>query len=120
MPQELLHAAKQDMDAHNLINSDNYYHRLGMCLNGQKGIDTALYSFAAGLAKEGYDLAIKNYDDYKNNNFSWKNFKNHVKDSMKDIKNNYESSIYGLTNPDENCRVWLKDLDINTNKWKNK
>ena len=34
-----LHATKKDMDNHNLINGDNYYHRLGMCLNAQKGFE---------------------------------------------------------------------------------
>ena len=115
-----LHAVKQNMDQHNLIKGDNYYHRLGMCLNGQKGLDSALYSFGAGLLKEGYDLARKNHQDYKNNNLSWENFKNHVKDSVKDIKNNYEGTYYGLTNPNESCKMWLNDLDVNTNEWRNK
>ncbi len=108
-----LHATKKDMDNHNLINGDNYYHRLGMCLNAQKGLDSALYSFGAGILKEGIDLYNKSIKD----NQPWKES---LSDSFKDIKNNYEGTIYGLTNPDENCRVWLRDLDINTNKWKNK
>ena len=49
-----------------------------------------------------------------------KPWKESLSDSLKDLQNNYEGTFYGLTNPDENCRVWLKDLDINTNKWKNK
>ena len=32
----------------------------------------------------------------------------------------YEATVYGLTNPDKDCRIWLKDLDINTNTWRNK
>ncbi len=108
-----LHATKKDMDNHNLINGDNYYHRLGMCLNAQKGLDSALYSFGAGILKEGIDLYNKSIKD----NQPWKES---LSDSFKDIKNNYEGTIYGLTNPDKNCRVWLRDLDINTNKWKNK
>ncbi|MBQ8870697.1 MAG: hypothetical protein IJ019_04905 [Alphaproteobacteria bacterium] len=110
-----LHATKRDMDMdkHNLINGDNYYHRLGMCLNGQKGLDSAIYSFGAGILKEGIDLYKKSIKG----NQPWKKS---LSDSFKDIKNNYEGTFYGLTNPDENCRVWLKDLDINTNTWKNK
>ncbi len=108
-----LYATKKDMDRHNLINGDNYYHRLGMCLNGQKGLDSALYSFGAGMLKEGLDLYKKSV---KGNN-AWKRS---LSDSFKDMKNNYEGTIYGLTNPDKNCRLWLNDLDVNTNEWKNK
>jgi hypothetical protein len=108
------------MEQHNLINGDNYYHRLGMCLNGQKDAETAVYSFVDGFAKEGYDFVIKNYKDIKTNNFSWENIKKHGKDSLKDLYNNYEATVYGLTNPDKDCRIWLKDLDINTNTWRNK
>ena len=56
----------------------------------------------------------------KTNNFSWENIKKHGKDSLKDLYNNYEATVYGLTNPDKDCRIWLKDLDINTNTWRNK
>ena len=39
-----LKAAKDDMDAVNKDGYDNYAHRLGMCLNGQEGLDTGAFS----------------------------------------------------------------------------
>ena len=105
-----LHAAKKEMDKTNLINSDNYYHRLGMCLNGQKGLDSAIYSLGWGLLKEGYDIARKTYNG--------NNLADTLTDSFKDMQNNVEGLRYGLTNPDKSCRIWLNDLDINTNSWK--
>ena len=107
-----LHAAKKEMDKANLINSDNYYHRLGMCLNGQKGLDSAIYSLGWGLLKEGYDIARKTYNG--------NNLADTLTDSFKDMQNNVEGLRYGLTNPDKSCRIWLNDLDINTNSWKNR
>ena len=105
-----LYAAKKEMDKANLINSDNYYHRLGMCLNGQKGLDSAIYSLGWGLLKEGYDIARKTYNG--------NNLADTLTDSFKDMQNNVEGLRYGLTNPDKSCRIWLNDLDINTNSWK--
>lgn len=107
-----LYAAKKEMDKRNLINGDNYYHRLGMCLNGQKGSPSAAYSFAGGLLKEGIDIAKK----------TWKGqpMAEIFSDSGKDLQNNWEGIQYGLKNPNKSCRMWLNDLDINTNTWKNR
>ena len=115
-----LHAVKQNMDQHNLINGDNYYHRLGMCLNGQKDAETAVYSFLGGLAKEPADIAKKTYKDVRDGKAFWGSLWDNIKGSGKDIYNNYEATVYGLTNPDKDCRIWLEDLDINTNTWRNK
>lgn len=59
-------------------------------------------------------LLIKKYKIF------WPSFGEILKDSGKDMKNNYEGVVYGLQNPDKSCRIWLNDLDINTNTWRNK
>ena len=33
---------------------------------------------------------------------------------------NLEGLDYGLKNPTADCKEWLKDLDIDTNKWRKK
>lgn len=104
-----LHAAKKEMDAVKKDGYDNYAHRLGMCLNAQRGLDSAAYSFIGGVLKEIYDIARKTPK---------KGIKEALKDSKKDMKNNIEGIIYGLTNPDKSCRIWLEDLDYGENEWK--
>lgn len=34
-----------------------------------------------------------------------------IKDSLKDIGNNWQGTVYGVMNPDKDCKVWLEDLD---------
>lgn len=115
-----LYAAKKELNQRNLINGDNYYHRLGMCLNGQKGLESSLYSLFGGLLNEAKDVGLKSYDALKSDKPFWPSFWEILKDSGKDMKNNFEGSFWGLQNPDKSCRIWLKDLDINTNSWRNK
>ncbi len=40
------------------------------------------------------------------------------KDSYKDMENNFEGLHYGLTNSEEDCKTWLRDLDMEKNIWK--
>ena len=54
-----LYAAKKEMDDVNEDGYDNYAHRLGMCLNAQKGLESAAYSAVLGLFKEVRDIAQK-------------------------------------------------------------
>lgn len=113
-----LHAAKKDLNECNRINYDNYYHRLGMCMNAQKGIDSALYSFGGGLLNEAKDIIKKSWKA-KDVEKPWlKSVGEILKDSGKDIVNNFESSAWGLTNPNGNCIMWLNDLDVDKNQWK--
>lgn len=109
-----LKAAKDDMDAVNKDGYDNYAHRLGMCLNGQDGLDTGAFSLGWGLLKELKDIGCKTTGICAKKD----TLINALKDSWKDTKNNIEGDAYGLTNPDESCRIWLKDLDYEKNKWK--
>ena len=106
-----LAAAKEEMDTVRKNGYDNYAHRLGMCLNGQKGIDSAIYSLGGGILKEASDL----YSKSVRGNMPWREA---LSDSYKDMKNNIEGLKYGLQNPDKSCRVWLNDLDYGVNKWK--
>ena len=109
-----LHASKKEMDAIKKDGYDNYAHRLGMCLNGQRGLDGAAYSLGWGILKEAKDIACKltGWCDRKTT------FGKALEDSKKDMSNNMEGLIYGLTNPDKSCRTWLNDLDYEKNKWK--
>ena len=104
-----LYAAKQEMDAVKKDGYDNYAHRLGMCLNAQKGLDSAVYSLGWGVLKEIKDIVQK--APKKGINSAWN-------DTIKDMKNNMEGLQYGLTHPHDSCRTWLKDLDYGVNKWK--
>ncbi len=107
--------AKKEMEQHNLINGDNYYHRLGMCRIGQMGGVGSVLSprigEALGWAKEAHDIYKKSIKG----NAPWCDT---LLDSFKDLNNNYESMDWGLKNPDKDCRIWLKDLDINSNTWR--
>ena len=103
-----LYAAKKEMDDVNKEGYDNYAHRLGMCLNAQKGAESAAYSATLGLLKEAKDIVQK---------IPKKGIKEALKDSVKDLKNNAEGLYYGLTNPEQSCRIWLKDLNYGENKW---
>ena len=109
-----LKAAKEEMEKVKKDGYDNYAHRLGMCLNGQRGLDSAIYSLGMGVGKELKDIFCKTsgYCGKKDT------FINNLKDSWKDTKNNLEGVSYGLTNPNESCRIWLQDLDYGANKWK--
>lgn len=82
-----------------------------MCQNAQDGWNTATYSLGLGIAKEAKDL----YDKSIRGNKPWRES---LADSYKDMKNNIEGLKYGLKNPDKPCRIWLKNLDYRTNKWK--
>ena len=59
-------------------------------------------------AKDIYDKSIKNDRPWKET----------LQDSWKDMRNNWEGLNWGLNNPDENCRIWLNDLDYQTNRWR--
>lgn len=109
-----LFAAKKEMDYVKEDGYDNYAHRLAMCLNAQKGLDSAAYSLALGVGKELKDIACKTTGlcDRKTT------FLDALKDSKKDMKNNIEGIVYGLTNPDKSCRIWLKDLNYGDNTWR--
>ena len=109
----MLLQAKKDMDKANLINGDNYYHRLGMAQIGQQANNIpGLYPAGKfwGYAKEGFDITKKVLEGQP--------FLEILKDSQKDLHNNDESLNWGLNNPNASVRMWLKDLDINTNTWK--
>lgn len=106
-----LKAAKDEMEQRNLIGGDNYSHRLGMCLNAQDGIDKAIYSLGFGLAKE---LLV----DYPKKTLKGVSQIKILKDGLKDMGNNIEGDVWGLTNPDKSCRIWLNDLDLSSNTWK--
>ena len=109
----MLLQAKKDMDKANLINGDNYYHRLGMAQIGQQANNIpGLYPAGKfwGYAKEGFDITKKVLEGQP--------FLEILKDSQKDLHNNDESLNWGLNNPNTSVRMWLKDLDINTNTWK--
>ena len=104
-----LSQAKDLMDTKNEIGYDNYAHRLGMCKNGQGGIDTYLTGLGWGVAKEILDLGKK--IPQNGFNASWN-------DSMKDMKNNFEGLNYGFNNPNASCEGWLENLDYKNNIWK--
>ena len=106
-----LRAAQQEMNEVRQDGYDNYAHRLGMCLNGQGGLDQYLYSFGGGIAKEAYDIARKTPKI---------GFTNAWNDSVKDMRNNFEGLNYGFLNSDSSCREWLQNLDYKNNKWRNK
>lgn len=119
-----LHAAKKEMDEVKKDGYDNYAHRLGMCLNAQKGLDSAVFSAALGLVKEAKDIYSKTHWNSLNGSpkkvlFDFiPSLYTALLDSYKDTKNNIEGLSYGLTNPDESCRIWLRDLDYGENKWR--
>ena len=107
--------AKQEMDRINMAGYDNYAHRLAMCRIGQMGASGSILSPGIGLglgvlkeAKDIYDKSIKNDRPWKET----------LQDSWKDMRNNWEGLNWGLNNPDENCRIWLNDLDYQTNRWR--
>lgn len=106
-----LRAAQQEMNEARQDGYDNYAHRLGMCLNGQGGVDQYLYSLGGGIAKEAYDIARKTQKI---------GFTNAWNDSVKDMRNNFEGLNYGFLNSDSSCREWLQNLDYKNNKWRNK
>lgn len=119
-----LYAAKKEMDEVKKDGYDNYAHRLGMCLNAQKGLDSAIYSLGLGVGKEMKDIYNKTHWNSLNPNpkdmfFDFiPSLYTALLDSYKDMGNNIEGLDYGLTNPDKSCRIWLKDLDYGENKWK--
>lgn len=104
-----LNEKKKEMDTTKFSGGDNFYHRLAMCENAQKGYGPV--SFYLGLGKEVYDILKKTAKG--NNTFSV-----NLKDSKKDMENNIEGLIWGLQNPSGDCRIWLKDLDMKTNTWR--
>ena len=110
----MLYDTMKEMERANLINGDNYYHRLGMCKMGQKNTKNPFYlpiATLAGTAKEAYDIAKKTLNDEVP-------MSDTLYDSYKDMKNNVEGFYYGVTHPEQDCREWLDDLDIKTNTWK--
>ncbi|MBP5399724.1 MAG: hypothetical protein J6Y53_04840 [Alphaproteobacteria bacterium] len=105
---------KKDMEKAGLIGGDNYYHRLAMCENAQKGLPHVITSFSGGIAKELKDIFCKStgFCDKKDTLI------NAIKDSWKDMENNVEGLYHGLTDPNTDCKIWLNDLDYRTNTWK--
>lgn len=94
---------------------DNYYHRLAMCENAQKGDFQAAISRIAGFAKEGKDLFCKTYGLCGERRRS---YTENLRDSLKDLRNNEEGINLGLQNPEKDCKILLQDLDWETNTWK--
>lgn len=108
-----LAAAYNDMHKVRRNGYDNYAHRLGMCLNGQRGLPAYAGSLLLGGLKEDYDLVKKIGFDRKPVAETWD-------DSVKDMENNIEALNWGLQNPDGSCIMWLKDFDYSNNKWRNR
>lgn len=109
-----LEAAKKEMEMVNQPGYDNYAHRLGMCRIGQMTSWDWPYApslgMGLGILKEIKDL----YDKSIKGNMSWKES---LKDSAKDMHNNFEGLNYGINNPDQDCRKWLKNLNYRSNQW---
>lgn len=106
--------AKFEMEAVNKKNYDNYAHRLGFCRIGQMGDVNPLSPYMGkflGALKEGKDLFSKTFIENKPFVQNWE-------DTRKDWKNNIEALNYGLHHPDNDCRLWLENLDYKNNKWK--
>lgn len=106
--------AQDEMKKVNKDGYDNYAHRLAMCRIGQMGGEGSILSpdigLILGLLKEVDDVRLKSIKG----DMPWAES---LSDSWKDIKNNYQALNYGLTHPDENCRIWLNNLDYKNNKW---
>lgn len=111
-----LRLRQDQMKRDNIIGGDNYSHRLGMCDAGQLGMDGAIAALAGGVLKETRDIYCKTQGQCGEKKQS---FGDAFNDSKKDMLNNLEGLYYGLRYPDRDCRVWLKDLDLKTNTWKN-
>ena len=110
-----LYNAKKELDSKNEKGYDNYAHRLGMCESAQTGSIGATVGLSIGTLLEAKDLIGKTFGVFGNKKIG---FKEALKDSKKDMNNNVEGVIYGLTNPEKECRIWLMDLDKGTNTWK--
>ncbi len=50
---------KREMDKLGLIDSDNYFHRKGMCEVAQNGMGDAIIGFSGGIVKEAADFIKK-------------------------------------------------------------
>ena len=105
-----------EMKKSDLVGGDNYYHRLAMCENAQKGLHHVITSLGGGIAKKGKDIFCKSTGWCDNET----TLLDALKDSYKDMGNNIEGLYWGLTNPNGNCKIWLEDLDIGSKTWKNK
>lgn len=112
-----LRLRQEQMKKANIIGGDNYSHRLGMCEAGQLGIDGAIAALGGGVLKEARDIYCKTQGQCGEKEQS---FKEAFKDSKKDMLNNLEGLYYGLRHPNKDCKIWLEDLDLKTNTWKNK
>ena len=94
---------------------DNYAHRLAMCRIGQMGAAGSVLSPRIGEVL-GW---LKEFDDTRKKSIIGnKPWKETLYDFWKDINNDYEGLNYGLTHPNADCRIWLKDLDYENNEWK--
>ena len=106
---KILENNQKEMNRLRLIDSDNYFHRKGMCEVAQNGMGDAAIGFSGGIAKEAADFIKKTargdpiFDT--------------IKDNLKDIGNNWQGIVYGVMNPDKDCKVWLEDLDWRNNKF---
>ncbi|MBO5038306.1 MAG: hypothetical protein J6C85_02460 [Alphaproteobacteria bacterium] len=134
MPEyQALLKAKAELDVANLVNGDNYYHRLGMCQLGQlKDLSVSrkrIVSKLLGGMKEINDLykkVIKKAPDdlaeVVENPVDTIKFilysLDMIEDSRKDMQNNEEGLNFGLNNSDKSCREWLDGLDWRNNRWK--
>lgn len=109
---KILKLRQEQMKRANLINGDNYYHRLGMHDAGTLGVGGALSGLAGGLAKEVVDFKNKVIDGNEK-------VLPVLKDCWKDIGNDIDGLFRGLTHREENGINWLNNgFDINTNTWK--
>jgi len=116
---QILKRTKDEMDYHvdylkrnNRIKEaeglDNYYHRKGMHEVARGGLIDAGLGFFGGALKEGFDAAKK---------LPQKSLWEIIVDSNKDLGNNNEALLRGLTNSEEDGKIWLKKLDYKNNKW---
>ena len=108
---KILFDNQQELKEKNIKFSDNYYHRKASCEASKLGIADALATLGWGLAKETAEFPYKWHKD---------GLDSASYDYVKDMNNNIEGIIYGLTNPEKDCNIWLKDLDMERNKWKSK
>lgn len=142
---QALSDAHAEMKQKNIPESDNYYHRLGMCRAAQlknplwqsdkiakvfgyikEADDIRKKVDWESLKKADYISLLKNKGDlsalYRDNPDILTRFiptlASALVDSQKDLKNNDDGVNLGLQNPEISCRILLKDFDYRSNTWK--
>lgn len=103
---DVLKEAKDEMDALNIIGSDNYYHSVGMCENTQDG--RPFSTMMLGGVKEVYDFVKKMKENEP--------VIGTLADNTKDMGNNIRGVYYGLRYPNQSCRNIFERLDWKTNQ----